>query len=177
MIVCAGKSEQFAFAVPIGIGLIETAISLAKICIEKTPESITFVGTAGSYGNRELMEIVHSEKACNIEQAFLRRDAYSPIENRVHSVGNVSHETWVNASNYICTNTEIAQKYLKMGIEIENMEFYAVLKVAEQFGIPAKGIFIVTNYCDKNAHKDFLKNHKEAMQTLSAYIRDRTGKQ
>ena len=50
------------------------------------------------------------------------------------------------------------------------MEFYAVVKVAQKFNIPVRGIFIVTNYCNKNAHKEFLQNHKEAMQKLTEYI-------
>jgi hypothetical protein len=29
----------------------------------------------------------------------------------------------------------------------------------------------VTNYCDENAHDDFLKNQKEAMAKLDAYVK------
>ena len=46
------------------------------------------------------------------------------------------------------------------------MEFYSVLKVAKSFGIKAKGIFVVTNYCDNNAHKEFLANRVKAMQMI-----------
>ena len=51
------------------------------------------------------------------------------------------------------------------------MEYFAVLKVAQSFGISAGGIFIVTNYCDENAHDDFLKNQKEAMAKLTEYVK------
>jgi hypothetical protein len=53
------------------------------------------------------------------------------------------------------------------------MEFYAVLKVAERFNIKASGIFVVTNYCNSNAHGDFLKNHGESMQILTKYVIER----
>jgi nucleoside phosphorylase len=51
------------------------------------------------------------------------------------------------------------------------MEFYAVLKVGQRFDIPVTGIFIVTNYCDSNAHGDFVRNHKEAIARVSRYIK------
>ncbi|NKQ40092.1 MAG: 5'-methylthioadenosine/S-adenosylhomocysteine nucleosidase [Sulfurovum sp.] len=171
MVICAGKIEQIDGATPIGIGMVESAINLTRYCIDKKPEYILFVGTAGSYGGLELMSTVESVRACNIEQSSLRGDAYTPTDNTVSSCnydkGNVSHETIVNSSNYICTSSEIAKKYLEINIAIENMEFYAILKVAERFGIPAKGIFIVTNYCNVSAHKDFIKNRQEAIRLLT----------
>jgi len=170
MIICAGESEQFDFASPIGIGLIDVAINLTKLCMDNLPESILFVGTAGSYGDIELMTIVQSSAAHNMEQAFLQDNSYSPIENFVSQDKNVSHETILNSSNYICTNEEIAKLYLEKDIQLENMEFYAVLKVAKEFNVPAKGIFIVTNYCNDNAHNDFKKNHKMAMVKLTEHI-------
>ncbi len=172
MIVCAGEIEQFAFATPVGIGLMDVAINLTKLCIQSPPDSILFVGTAGSYGETELMSIIESSSSSNIEQAFLRDDAYTPIDTTILLSKDVSHETIINSSNYICTNEDIAKMYLKKNIHLENMEFYAVLKVAKEFGIPAKGIFIVTNYCNTQAHNDFKKNHKRAMQKLTTHIHE-----
>jgi len=42
--------------------------------------------------------------------------------------------------------------------------------VAQHFSIPAAGAFIVTNYCNADAHKEFIQNHKEAMTKLTAYM-------
>ena len=67
---------------------------------------------------------------------------------------------------------EVAEEYQKLGLELENMEFFSILKVAQSFQIPARGIFIVTNYCDENAHADFLKNHEEAKALLSTYVKE-----
>lgn len=77
----------------------------------------------------------------------------------------------INSSNYICTDEIFAGKMSSAGIALENMEFFAVLKVADYFKIPALGIFCVTNYCDKNAHSDFLANHKEAQSLLESHAR------
>lgn len=77
----------------------------------------------------------------------------------------------VNSSNYICTDILYAKQMKNVGITLENMEFFSVLKVAKYFKIPAFGIFCVTNYCDKNAHNDFLANHKNAQKALESNAR------
>ena len=172
MIICAGESEQFDFAVPVGIGLIDAAINLTKICLEQNPKEICFVGSAGSYGDHQIFDIIETECACNVENSFLQGQSYSPI------VTNVSHETspcevMVNSSNYITTEESLGEAYLEKNIHLENMEFYAIMKVAKAFSIPVKGVLVVTNYCNENAHRDFMNHHKEAMERLTRYIEDR----
>ncbi len=171
MFVCAGDSEQFDFATPIGIGMVDAAIHLTRLCVEHPPTSLTFVGTAGSYGRKEMFEIIESHTATNVENGFFDGKTYTPIDHVISMVEDVSRETWVNSSNYITTSEASAHQYIENNIDLENMEFYAVLKVAKELGIPANGIFIVTNYCNANAHKDFISNHDEAKQRLSDYIR------
>ena len=172
MFICAGESETFDFAKPMGIGLIDMSINLTELCMSKNPPSfIFFVGSAGSYGEHNVFDIVESKTASNIENSFFNAKAYTPIDNVVSTSDNVSRETIVNSSNYITTDETLGKHYLSNNIGIENMEFFAVLKVAQHFNIPAAGAFIVTNYCNADAHKDFLKNHKEAMKRLTEYIR------
>ena len=173
MMVCAGESEQFEFANPIGIGMTDVAINLTRLCLSQKPEFLYFVGTAGSYGDKNIFDIIESKTATNIENSFFTGKSYTPIDNMVSTAEDVSRETIVNSSNYITTDTGVSKYYLDKNIHIENMEYYAVLKVAKAFAIPAAGIFIVTNYCDKNAHKDFLKNHKEAMHKLTKHIKEK----
>lgn len=189
MIVCAGKIETFNFATPVGIGLTDVSINLTKLCMEKKPEFLLFVGSAGSYGEKQIFEIIESKTACNIENSFLEGHSYTPIDNVITAADpsqlhlpntpNVSRETregretLVNCSNYVTSNSGYAKQYLERDIHLENMEFYAVLKVAEKFGIPAGGVFVVTNFCDENAHEDFKKNHQKAMQKLAAYMNEK----
>jgi nucleoside phosphorylase len=171
MIICAGKIEQFGFAAPVGIGLIEVSINLTKLCVANKPDFLFFVGTAGSYGEKKIFDIVESKTAVNIENGFFNANAYTPLDNMITTAEDVSRETIVNSSNYITTDQALAQKYLSKNIQIENMEYFAVLKVAEAFGIPVAGAFIITNYCNEKAHKDFLDNHNEAMARLTAYVK------
>ncbi len=172
MFICAGDSETFDFAKPMGIGLIDMSINLTKLCMGKNPPPfLFFVGSAGSYGRHNIFDIVESKTATNIENSFFNAKAYTPIDNMVSSSDNVSRETIVNSSNYITTDKRLSKHYLSNNIALENMEYFAVIKVAQHFNIPVAGAFIVTNYCDENAHADFIKNHKEAMERLTAYIK------
>jgi len=177
MIICAGKNESFDFARSVGIGLIESAIQLTKIVFEEKPTSLFFVGTAGSYGNYKPFDVVTTNRASNIELGFLDNLCYTPIQNQIETTfNNVSHETngqimsIVNSSNYITTDKKASLAFLKMGIELENMEFYSILHVAQTFKIPCFGLFVITNYCDENAHQDFIQNHAKAKELIALHV-------
>ncbi len=176
MIVCAGNGEEFSYAAAIGVGGIESSIELTRIILSTRPNFLLFIGSAGSYGKKGIFEIVHSQSACNIENSFLSANSYTPIDNFITSSSDVSRETIINSSNYITTSKEISKKYLEKNIDLENMEFFSVMSVAKRFSIPAGGLFVVTNYCDKDAHKDFLSNRVRAMKLLNSYIYDNSDK-
>jgi len=173
MIICAGNNETFEFATPMGVGLIETTMNLTRLCLFDKPEFLLFVGTAGSYGEDDVFDIIESKTAANIELAFLKDDAYTPLENVISTNTSNTKDKIVNSSNYISTNKELTNKFLNIGVSIENMEFFAVLSVAQEFNIPAGGVFCITNYTDKNAHNDFIKNHNRAKELLKAHINKR----
>ena len=174
MIICAGNNETFDFATPMGVGLIESTINLTRLCLFDKPEFLLFIGSAGSYGEHKIFDIVESKTASNIELGFLSGDAYTPLDNVISTnIDQTKRDVIVNSSNYISTNEELTKKFLKLGIGVENMEFFAVLKVAQEFDIPAGGVFCITNYTNKNAHEDFLKNHEEAKRILEQHVKKR----
>ena len=173
MIICAGNNETFDFATPTGVGLIETAMNVTRLCLFDKPEFLLFVGTAGSYGEKAVFDIVESKTAANIELAFLQNSAYTPLDNVVSAETEGRGEVIVNSSNYITTDAETAKGFLRFGVGIENMEFFAVLRVAQEFGIPAGGVFCVTNYCNTNARRDFVANHEKAKALLGEHVRRR----
>ncbi|WP_457749144.1 phosphorylase family protein [Sulfurimonas sp.] len=173
MIICAGNNETFPFAIPMGVGLIETAMNLTRLCLFDKPEFLLFVGTAGSYGEKKIFDIIESKTAANIELAFLSNDAFTPLDNVVTTNTTDKKDIVVNSSNYISTNEILSKKFLKLGVGIENMEFFSVLRIAQEFNIPAGGVFCITNYTNKNAHKDFLKNHTQAKELLELHVNKR----
>ena len=172
MFICAGESETFDFAKPMGIGMVDMAMNLSRYLENEKPPFLMFIGSAGSYGKHNVFDIVQSKTATNIENGFFNAKAYTPIDNMISVAQDVSRETFVNSSNYITTDRSLSKLYLDKGISLENMEFFAVLRVAKEFNIPVAGLFIVTNYCNENAHRDFMTNHKEAMARLTAYVKE-----
>lgn len=173
MIISSGNNENFDFATPMGVGLVEMSMNLTRLCLFDKPEFLLFVGSAGSYGEKKIFDIVESKTAANIELAFLQNKAYTPLDNVVSSNIEGTKEVVVNSSNYISTDLELAKNFLKFGVGIENMEFFAFLKIAQEFNIPAGGVFCITNFCDENAHEDFLKNHEKAKELLRFHVKHR----
>jgi nucleoside phosphorylase len=176
MIICAGNNETFDFAQPMGVGLIETSMNLTRACLFDKPEFLLFIGSAGSYGDAKLFDIIESKTASNIELGFLSKDAYTPLDNVVSTNTSNVKDIIVNSSNYISTNKELTKKFLALGVGIENMEFFAVLSIAKEFDIPAGGVFCITNYTNKEAHKDFITNHDKAKELLSFHVKQRINK-
>lgn len=170
MILCAGNNETFDFATPIGVGLIDSAINLTRHCLVHKPEFLLFVGSAGSYGDHKIHEIIESKTAANIELGFLDKSAYTPIDNVVSAQTEDVKDVIVNSSNYITTSEKAMEQMRALGMGIENMEFFSVMRVAQVFGIPAGGVFCITNYCDANAHRDFIANHGFAKVLLREYL-------
>ncbi len=170
MIVCAGQNETIKGAVPVGIGLVQSAINLTKLCMKNRPKELIFVGSAGSYGRVGLFEKVVAFEAYNVEVSYLDNLSYTPLKELIND--NVSCETniKINSSNYITTSKQHSKKFLQLGLDLENMEFYSILSVAKSFGIDVKGEFVVTNYCDENAHKDFIAHHEKAKKIMEEIV-------
>ncbi|OPX27653.1 MAG: purine-nucleoside phosphorylase [Campylobacteraceae bacterium 4484_166] len=171
MIVSAGNNELFRYAKAIGVGLIDSAIGLSQLCLFDRPDFILFVGSAGSYGSKNIFDIVQSRSSSNIEHSFFKDKSYTPINNTIKADNKlVKDETIVNSSNYITTNKDICDLYIQKNIGIENMEFYAVMKVAQHFSIDVAGIFVVTNYCYEDAKEQFAKNHQKSKDILTTFL-------
>ncbi len=171
MIICAGNNETFKFAKAMGVGLVESAINMTRQCLFDKPEYILFIGSAGSYGNHKIFDIIESNTAANLELSFLENNSYTPLDNVLKSENKlVKSQTIVNSSNYITTNSDLAKKFNDYKIGIENMEFFSLVQVAKEFNISIGGIFVVTNYTNENAHQDFMDNHIEAKEKLTKYL-------
>jgi nucleoside phosphorylase len=170
MFICAGNQEIFEFATPMGVGSIEISKNLTRAILFDKPEEIIFVGTSGSYGNLKIFDIFETSSASQIELSFLEKKSYTPINNLILPKNNKNRNIIVNSSNYISIDEKLTKKFLDLKIEAENMEFFSVLNIAQSFDISVKGIFIITNYTNKNAHNDFIKNSEEAKKILTEYI-------
>ncbi|MEE3776574.1 purine-nucleoside phosphorylase [Campylobacter sp. CX2-4080-23] len=171
LIVCAGAMESFEFAKSIGIGMVEPAINLTKILLNsnRLPKKIIFIGSCGLYGDEKLLEIYKSTQACNYEIAGIMGLGYTPIDMKI---AKVSQETnIINSSNFITNSKDISIKFKNLGFMAENMEAYAIWCVAMKFNIDFELILCATNYCDENAHNDFIKNYPKAKENITKYLK------
>lgn len=120
----------------------------------------------------KLLEIYESAHCFNVEASKLTNAFYSPAECEINL--NVSYETKkCNSSNYICTDENVAARFADLGLELENMESFAVLSLAKRFGISATCFLCATNLCDKNAHQSFLQNHAQAKKKLEHFLQEK----
>lgn len=179
-LVCAGSGEDFRFAHSIGVGLVESSISLTKFCLLHSPSSLIFFGSAGSYSaDIGFLQTFYSKQCFQIESSYVLNHSYSPLRENLLGVSCETNtlesickerlslpKTKINSSNFICRNVKVGDWMRQRGIFLENMEFFSVLKVAKRFHIEAVGIFCVSNYCNKRAHEDFIKNQPEVRWNL-----------
>ncbi|WP_104636815.1 phosphorylase family protein [Helicobacter felis] len=178
MFVCAGRMENLLGAKSIGVGLIESAICLSRLCLLERPKELIFVGSAGAYSKEiPLLSLFKSKEAYQIEQSFVQAQSYTPLENYLE-VQSALFESKklpsakVNSSNYIHTNQDFAKQMSCAGILLENMEFFAVLSAAQAFKIPAMGVFCVSNYVGAHAHQEFLQHSAQVKKNLEICIRE-----
>lgn len=202
LIVCAGASEQFSFAKGIGIGLVNAASGLTQLCLEyaqrgEKVEQIIFIGTCGLYTDEgetqsasedekqgvkqgaqkakianELLQIYESAHGFNVEYSALCANFYTPLAKEINA--NVSQETLkCNSANFICADKTAARKFADLGLSLENMELFAVLSVAKRFEISATSYLCATNFCDENAHKNFIDNQKTAKKKLEEFLQSK----
>lgn len=175
----------------------------SELSVANKPDKIIFIGTCGLYqkGDKkglnavnlsengkikenlgaknltsekplQLLEIYESAHCFNVEASKLTNAFYSPAECEINL--NVSYETKkCNSSNYICTDENVAARFADLGLELENMESFAVLSVAKRFGISATCFLCATNFCDKNAHQSFLQNHAQAKKNLEHFLQEK----
>lgn len=168
LFVCAGGAESFKNTFNCGIGLVNASINLSKFLSTKKqlPKKLVFIGTCGLYDiKKELFSVIISKTATNIEISALLNMSYSPIINAQNP-----QNCAINSSNFITKDLSIAKKFHKLNLVAENMEFYAICEVAKAFNLECEGIFCATNYCQSNAHEQFLAGHKRAIEILKNFI-------
>lgn len=173
LIVCAGAMESFEFAKAVGIGMVEPAINLTKILLnsKKLPKKIIFIGSCGLYKDEKLLKIYTSTQAFNYEISAIMGLSYTPIKI---NLPNVSQKTiLINSSNFITNSAEISKKFKNLGFTAENMEAYSVQCVANLFKIDFECILCSTNYCDENAHENFIQNYPKAKENITKYLKSK----
>lgn len=255
--VCAGNGEEFSFATPIGVGLVDSTITLSNLLAKGDIGRVIFVGSCGLYDeNKELLKLYQASTVSNTEFGSLVGSFYSPIKlslstGAIHkfskeellntskkdlndprtkslideiinirslmrggfqstmqeskfkskelsrafdptseasfkkvnlSPGEISIDDdekeifaslpklTLNSSNYICQDANAAKIFLEHGLEMENMEGFAVARCAKFYDIEVHLILCSTNHCNSHAHELFRKNHTKAKKLLLEFV-------
>ncbi len=118
-----------------GVGLVETAVSVAEIIARQRPSQVVLCGIAGAY-NKSLAigEVVCvSEERTHSLPALYRKSYSATLALPLKAV----------VSNSVMSVGEAAD-----GAEIENMEGAALFALCAKYNIPCAQIRAISNYVD-----------------------------
>lgn|GEM_PF-158232 len=101
-------------------------------------------------------EVLPRLKESNLDRESQNRP-FRPLQNRLLQP-RLFRGGIINSSNYITTDSQIASTLFQKGIVGESMEFFAFLKVANRFNLPARAFLVVTNYSSPSAHFQYRQN-------------------
>lgn len=181
---CAACKEELAPKAPksaiLGIGYLEAAIKLEQF-LSSNPDitEVIFTGTAGSYSkDLEIGNLVEVDSVALLNFGTVQRLSYVPREYEVFTSSKLeargSRLVHCLSSLEITQDEKISGKIIEYFnnldcfakarndelILIENMELYGIAKVAEAHKLPWSAQLKITNYTNKNAHQDWLKNNQ-----------------
>ena len=118
-----------------GVGVVETAVSVAKIIESKHPEAIVLCGIAGAYDKTlkvgDVVSVVVEQSATLPE---LYRKSYSA--------------TLKLPLPEVVSNTVMAVGAEATGAQVENMEGAALFALCEHYGVACGQIRAISNYTD-----------------------------
>lgn len=118
-----------------GVGVVETAVSVAKIIESKHLEAIVLCGIAGAYDKTlkvgDVVSVVVEQSATLPE---LYRKSYSA--------------TLKLPLPEVVSNTVMAVGAEAMGAQVENMEGAALFALCEHYGVACGQIRAISNYTD-----------------------------
>ena len=118
-----------------GVGVVETAVSVAKIIESKHPEAIVLCGIAGAYDK--------TLKVGDVVSVTVEQTATLPaIYRKSYSA------TLKLPLSEVVSNTVMAVGAEAAGAQVENMEGAAVFALCEHYGVPCAQIRAISNYTD-----------------------------
>ena len=138
----------------VGVGVVEAAIRTAQVVVQRNPESLCFIGTAGTFDEATLSigEFAVAKRAVLASAAVV--DGLSRVPSIQPSECECSLEIAhrilpqdVKSAKVVCTlgiteSTEMATTLSASG-DLENLEIFGVARAAG--GCPIAGIFAVSN--------------------------------
>lgn len=116
-----------------GVGVVECALTMARIIESKRPEAVVLCGIAGAYDR--------SLKVGDVVSVTVEQTATLPaVYRKSYSA------TLTLPLTEVVSNTVMAVGAEPMGAQVENMEGAAVFALCNSYGIPCAQIRTISNY-------------------------------
>lgn len=158
----------------LGIGYLEAALKLEAILNANLGiKKILFTGTAGAYSkNLEIGEFVDVGLSALLNLGTVQGLSYTIKDTYPLYKSNSTNSNILCLSSLEITQDDNCSKLILdyyLGLDcfarahndrlilVENMELYGIAKVANAHQIPWSALLRITNYTNKNAHKDYLQ--------------------
>lgn len=181
LLICSAWQEENKYlakspnytVVNLGIGFLEASLNLQKLLLKNSQKysQIIFLASCGSYNQQvNLGDIVE------IKEARLFNDPKSYLCYPLEVFYGLDLEDRLQkAICYSSIEISLRNRIRKeKNIIVENLELYGIAKVAKEFKIPWQALLIITNFCNKQANKDWKKNHQKYSKNLCKFFRDTT---
>ena len=116
-----------------GVGVVECALSVARIIESQRPEAVVLCGIAGAYDS--------SLKVGDVVAVAVEQTATLPAVYRKSYSATLSLPL-----AEVVSNTVMAVGAEPMGAQVENMEGAAVFALCNNYGVPCAQIRAISNY-------------------------------
>ena len=175
LVLAALESEFFsseALHFPIiytGVGKINAAICATKSILEYSPDLIVNVGTAGSLkkdlvGIHLISEVI--EHDMNAEP--LAKRGQTPFDKINHCLkSDIGSKKCATGDSFV---TEIDPWLVQQGVDLVDMELFAIAKVCETFGIKWRSMKYVSDYVNENSADNWSDSLKNASLQIERSI-------
>ena len=149
-----------------GIGKINASYHALKGILDFKPELVINVGTAGSV-NPQIVSGIHVVKSVierDINAYPLAPRGVVPFDK--HSSEITSDIGTVKVASGDSFVTEVDPWLMDNGVDLVDMELFAIAKVSEKMEVPWRSLKVVSDAANSDAHQDWQKSLKSASEII-----------
>ncbi len=156
-----------------GVGAIAAAAATARLCAERRPSRVLFVGTCGAYGDRlPVGHLLSASAALAVSLDVLTGRAYRPeVEvTRWEATLPLPFPAAVVAVPPAITVDEEGAALLGAVAAAEHLELTGVFAAALAAGVPVGAVLGVANRVGPTAHAEWRAHHAAVSRALVAAL-------
>ncbi len=151
--------------VAVGVGPLAAATAATRFLMERRPEAVAFVGSAGAYASGpEVGTVIVSGALGMASTAVTLGLGYQPrgapeLRSDATLVARSARPTSRVLTVAAITSDEALAARFSADWEVEHMEAYAVAFACAEAGVPFAAVLGIANRVGRDAHAEWLRNH------------------